>query len=273
MSDEVAPEEQPDPFAELRSWAEAYEDEVQFKISSENKIRSKTVKGVFDEIAKYHAASQKIISREMTKYLRTILKDLPSIRAWSKSEDAKGVGDPLLARLLGTIGDPYRATPSHWEGKGKDNRYLVADPPYDRSLSQLWSLCGLGDPQRTMHKDISAEEIMALGKPRAKMILWLLATSCVINGVTRLDHCDDTNGYDLDGRKSTSHYGQVYLDARAHYAGTEHPWACARCTGKGKPPAPIGSERSPGHQQAMALRKVSKEILRDLWTAAREDAQ
>ncbi len=72
-------------------------------------------------------------------------------------------------------------------------------------------------------------------------------------------------------RKAITKYGQVYLDARERLATRTHGSECKRCGPGGKPALP-GSPLSKGHQYPAALRKVGKEILRDLWLAAREDA-
>jgi hypothetical protein len=60
----------------------------------------------------------------------------------------------------------------------------------------------------------------------------------------------------------------VYDAAREQYAEAVHPTECVRCGPAGKPALP-GSPLSAGHQHARALRRVSKEILRDLWLEAR----
>jgi len=249
-------------YIELRMYAEIYADALEFRKSTLNKIRSGTViddaarmtdvSGIFAEVEHQMSMSMK---RELRKTVG------PSVKAWQKS--GSGIGEHLFARLIGIVGDPYTATPHHWHGSG-ENRVLVAEPPRVRTVSQLWSYCGHGDPERRVCKGITVEELAALGNPRAKMLVHLLAEACVKAGVRVVE--------DTDERKSISRYGQVYLDARELYAGRTHAMECKRCGPSGKPALP-GSALSKGHQNAAALRKVGKEILRDLWIAARADAE
>jgi hypothetical protein len=61
----------------------------------------------------------------------------------------------------------------------------------------------------------------------------------------------------------------VYYEAREKYTNSVHPAVCVRC-GPEKKPAQPGSPLSDGHKHARALRIVSKEILKDLWVAAKD---
>jgi hypothetical protein len=241
-------------YDELRTWAEQYFDAQQARISAENKIRSQSVDDEpLQEIVEHYHGLEKFIEKHLKKSYQATAS--PGVIAWQKAE--AGIGDKLLARLLGQIGDPRIASPMHWEGTGS-KRILVADEPFKRSVSQLWSYCGHGDPTRRRRKGMSADEAMAMGNPQAKMIVHLLAESCLKSGVR-------TNE---DGTKySVSHYGQVYLDARDRYADALHTAECPRCGPSGKP-ALTGSPLPPAHQHARALRLLGKTILRDLWVAA-----
>lgn len=244
-------------------YAEIYADALEFRKSTMNKLRSGTVGDLNDEsrmedVSGIFAGVEHEMSMAMKRTLRKTVG--PSVRAWQKAES--GIGEHLFARLIGIIGDPYVATPYRWQGTG-ENRVLVEDTSRVRTVSQLWSYCGYGDPERKMRKGISAEELAGLGNPRAKMLVHLLAEACVKAGVRVGDSEDE--------RKAISHYGQVYLDARTAYAERSHRHDCVRCGPSGKP-ALAGSPLSKAHQHAAGLRKVGKEILRDLWGAAREDA-
>ena len=95
---------------------------------------------------------------------------------------------------------------------------------------------------------MTQEEMFTLGNPTSKMRAYLIATSCV---------------------KQKGKFRGIYDAEREHYADAVHDVECKRCGPKGKPAQP-GSPLSKGHQHARALRKVSKEILRDLWLVARE---
>lgn len=235
---------EPSPYQEIRIWAEMLRDAMQTRIGATN--RSERA-GLDPERYALHIKALNDMEHECALELaRTYRKTVsPSIRQWQV--DSPGIGEHLLARLLGIIGHPCLATPHHWEGLGKENRRLVADEPYSRSISQLWSYCGVGDPDRKRRKGQTVEEAMACGIPMAKSILYLLAQSCV--------------------KVNRGYYREVYDKARVQYADRVHAKDCAPCGPKGRP-AKVGSNWSLAHQHNAALRKVSKEILRDLWVVA-----
>lgn len=239
----------PSPFIELRIFAESFEDAQKSRIAQENRFRSKTVDdnpAVTKALEAYRLAERKI-GLAMRKTFR---RAAPHIAEWVKSPDGLGVGEHLIARLLGTIGDPFIAEPYHWEKapKGDERRILIPDDPYYRSVSQLWSYCGHGDPARRKRKGMSQDEALRCGNPRAKMIVHLLA-ECAMK-------CRE------------SPFRAVYDAARVTYADRVHAVECVRCGPSGKP-AKEGSPWSLGHQHAAALRKVGKEILRELWITSR----
>ncbi|WP_447948258.1 hypothetical protein [Microbacterium maritypicum] len=143
---------------------------------------------------------------------------------------SKGVGEKQAARLLAVIGDPY------WND--------LHERP--RTVSELWAYAGYsvidGSAQRRR------KGVKSNWNDKAKSRAWLIAGSCVKK---------------LDGS-----YRKVYDDAREQYADAIHSADCVRCGPAGKP-APAGTPLSAGHQHARALRRISKEILRDLWLEAR----
>lgn len=185
-----------------------------------------------------------------------------SLGAWIKS--ARGIGEKQGARLLAAIGDPY------WNG-------LHGRP---RTVSELWAYAGYhtisagqgnGDAHRHTASGTSVDQrcadtqggpvdgAISLAPRRArgqranwsadaKMRCHLIAVSIV---------------------KAGGPYREVYDATRAHYRESVHPASCVRCGPAGKPAA-AGSRRSDGHCHAIALRKVCKIILRDLWRAARD---
>lgn len=168
---------------------------------------------------------------------------------WIKQ--ATGVGEKQLARLLGTIGDPYWNT--------------LHDRP--RTVSELWAYCGYhvlpadgGVSHSGGQRSLDAQTGLVPGvapkrrkgaqanwSENARKRAWLIATSCV---------------------KSKGRYRKIYDDTRAKYDGALHKTDCVRCRPAGKP-AKAGSELSAGHQYARALRAIAKEVLKDLWIEGR----
>jgi len=171
----------------------------------------------------------------------------PAVRTWQTA--SKGVGDKLFARFLGHLGHPLIATPHRWEGTGTE-RVLIEGEPYERTLRQLWAYCGHGDPARKRRAGQNADDGAAGGNPRCKMLIHLIAAGCVKEpgrqvamlriGEQKPDEC-------------TWDYRAVYEQARLDF------WAEPR------------DGWTDLHQHNAAIRKVAKEILRDLWIVARGD--
>jgi hypothetical protein len=247
----------------LRVFAESYEDVQRTRIGIRHRIDTKAipVDPVADALASLDESEKKL----KLAMRRAFRRAAPEVRAWVLQ--TPGVGEHLMARLLGVIGHPVIATPYHWEGEG-DNRRLIADQPYLRSVSQLWSYCGHGDPTRRRRKGMAADEATALGNPRAKMLVHLIAegTMKCVGGQSRgeshsavaPDAPEVTDGgatsrpqpNDLAPRRR-SPYRDVYELARARYEG-EDKWA------------------NDLHRHNSALRVTGKAILKDLWIAANE---
>ncbi|MCA1571953.1 MAG: hypothetical protein LC798_16905 [Chloroflexi bacterium] len=273
--------------------AESFEDAQHARMAIQHRTSPKTMKDgtvvppsvppefVADALAAMEQAEKKLA----LAMRRAFRKAMPEVAAWAKDTPGIGVSsDHLIARLIGTIGHPVIAQPYHWEGEGPD-RTLVADEPFVRHVAQLWAYCGHGDPGRKRRKGMSAEEGAALGNPRAKMLVHLLAESCIkcvgsrANGSSSTtqdtpaadadfsgDHCrldshptsvladpstDDAvvNAKPTPGSRRRSPYRDTYDLARLTYADRDG-W-------------------TPLHQHNAALRLVGKAILTDLWKVAR----
>lgn len=188
-----------------------------------NQLRSGTIDPAFAEA---HIARLTASEKECAKAMRhSLRRAAPHLYAWAK--ETRGVGEHTLARLLGAIGDPRMAYPHHWEGEGAA-RVLIADEPGPRNVGKLWAYCGCGDPSRRRRAGMSAADAAALGNPRAKVAIHLMAEAQV--------------------KTVGSAYRHVYDEARIEYA-TREGWSL-------------------GRQHNAALRKVKKELLKDLWGAS-----
>lgn len=267
-------------YDELRMYAEAFFDAQEARKAMKNKIRSAADPVFFEVAAKHYKAVEEEMSPAMILCLREIAP--PGVLAWQKLE--KGIGEHLLGRLLGRVGDVRIAIPKHWEGTGK-KRILVAEDPRPRTAAQLRSYCGHGDPERKLHKNMTAEEVLAVGDPKIKSIVWNIAKACIRAGVR--SYCEDEEFVPLGkpgtpehlicalcGEKkqyhasiSISRYGALYLARREQTEDYVHAKPCVRCGPKGKP-AQIGTPWNKGHQLGDAQRVVGKEVLNDLWSAA-----
>ena len=166
---------------------------------------------------------------------RTVLSLQKRMRVnpiWPYFKDVKGVGEKTLARLMACIGDPYLRP--------------LDDGSYEpRTVSQLWAYCGMHTMPNKDGEIIAAKRmkgVQANWNTEAKTRLFLLSQNLLRQGIRK----------DKDGNQfAVTPYGQLYLDRRAHTAVTHPEW-------------------NPGHGLNDALRIMGKELLKQLWRAARE---
>lgn len=218
----------------LRVAAEIFNDYQQFRIAATNRAERG---GVPPEEFADLLDGLKAQEHELAKVLRGHYRAAVPERVRAFQARAIGLGEHTFARLLGLLGDPRIAHPWHWEVDADGKRVgtdPVADPPYERSVSQLWSYCGVGDAKRKRRSGMSATEAAACGSPRLRSLMYVIAEGCV--------------------KQMRSPYRLVYDLGRAEYASRVDEE-------KGEP-------WSPARQHAAAMRLVAKEILRDLWTVA-----
>ncbi len=279
-------------FDQLRVFAECFEDAQKFRIALSNRLGG-AERGSIGILAESVTPALDLAERSEKEWKKALLgcyrRVVPSeIRDWQQAQP--GVGPHLMARLLGTIGHPVLASPHHWESAtNKDGaaRVLVADAPYLRNVGKLWAYCGHGDPTRRRRRGMHADDAMALGSPRAKMLVWNLAVATMKQKPSAVAHTSPgtqtapgdsgpsdgppsdvsptpselaTGGPSDSCRGSTEavpspensalipgNYRDVYDRGRGIYA-TRDGWTL-------------------GHQHAAALRLTGKSILRDLWLA------
>jgi hypothetical protein len=294
-------------YVELRLIAEMYTASQRTRLGNEGRVRSASVDPMLMQpMIDLDRASEDLQARALKKTFRATVP--PEIRQWQQASG--GVGEHLVARLLGITGDPVIARRRYWRegGEGEAKRVLVEGAPFGRTVYNLFAYCGHGDPSRRKQRGMSQADAMALGSPEAKMLVHLLAESCMKQVRT-----DPETGE----KRSTSRYRDVYEAAREHYercvtcqadpgspkiafavisdremtleeaeavmAGDDRP-VCPTCEGTGERrhtevcvrcgpsghPAQVGSLWSKKHQHMAALRKTGKAILKDLWKAARD---
>lgn len=173
--------------------------------------------------------------------------ELELVRAWRKhplapfAKSVHGFGEKSAARLIAEIGSPSIGTTGHWEGEGAERSWVI-DSQYDRTVSQLWAFCGVGDPARNkIPKGATQVELLKRGNPTAKKQLWLIAVSMRMKGNR-----------------------EVYDARKAATKGRVHEKPCPECHAK------AGDPWRDGHRDTDALRIVAKHLLIDLWKADRQ---
>ena len=145
-------------------------------------------------------------------------------------KETKGIGEKQGARLIAAIGgDPY-----------------IRPDGTPRTVSQLWAYCGYHviDGAAPRRKKGTKSNWSSVAKSRA----YLIAEACM--------------------KQRESPYRALYDAEREKSAGAVHTSECARCGPTGKPAQP-GSLLSDGHKHARALRRVAKEVLKDMWREAK----
>lgn len=239
----MSPEEAHQKLTQLRIYTRSYWDAQKHRI----KIGNRAFSGVTDvETIKDIRDSAKRTEELLSKALIKNFKDaFPEIYAWT--EETPGLGPVLMGRLLGEIGHPCWAFPSHWEGRG-ETRKLVSDAPFMRNPAKLWAYCGVGDPKRRPFKGMTDRDVYAMGNPKAKMLVHLLAESCMKQQGT--------------GNRRRSPYRDTYDVFRARYEDRMETKVNKK-TGKEET-----KPWSDGHKHNAALRVTGKEILLDLWVLA-----
>lgn len=172
-------------YDELRIWAQMLDDHMNLRIATANRIgraadgsETNAVRTVDPMLYDAHLDAlgrvEHDVALAMRRYFRKNVD--PAIVAWQQV--TPGIGEHLLARLLGVIGHPVHTNRYHWEGDG-ENRVLIDDGPYERRVSDLWSYCGHGDATRKRRRGMDKDEAAALGSDRAKMLVHLLAEACM----------------------------------------------------------------------------------------------
>ncbi len=248
-------------YAELKFKARTLEDLQSTRIRVENREHAYYLKKLGDDcparrtaafrdliVDDVHAsllATEKAATKRLEKYLQKIAGP-----ALTRFLDIPGVGFKLVARLLGEVGHPVIAFPMHWEdvpdAKGNEpKRTLHADEPFERTVSQLWAYCGLGDPKKVRKAGCSQDELLAAGNRTAGSFAYQLADSAkkTVGGLNKLG---------VFRRRSP--YRDVYEEKKAFYI-------------EGRP------EWTAGHCDNATLRYVSKRILRDIWVASMADLE
>jgi hypothetical protein len=263
--------------------ADVLDDIERVRIANENRIRQMTRVGEDEDgedrgfgLDPDHPDVMRIavmvhalqgLEHDATLELQRKMRKHP-LGAWMKTQ--RGIGEKQGARLLAVIGDPYINS-----AKGQP-----------RTVSALWAYCGLhvlpggqairddqsgvaaGDQHRDTDQSGSDGHTSCVGvaakrrkgqranwSTRAKMRAYLIAESCMKTG--RSAQCRDGHANpdaQADGAVpacACSPYRLVYENRRAHTAVTHPDW-------------------TDGHSHNDALRVVSKEVLKQLWRAARD---
>lgn len=178
----------------------------------------------------------KALEDQAVKELERHLKKSP-LGPWVLRQ--KGLGYKTIARLLAATGDPY------WNSL--HNR--------PRMVSELRTYCGYGDPvdqrsRKGQQHNHSAEAKMR-GFNCVKPIKQVIQKPCYSLKNENKEHIGAVH---VEGC-TCSPYRVLYDETKARYVGSLHP--------------ETGEPRTPGHLDQIALRRVTKELLKNLWHEAK----
>lgn len=211
-------------------YADLLDDLENVRIANENRLRSLQQVKGIEGAAELEALVEDLSTFEK-EMTKLLKKEMRQDPLGPWVKDTLGLGEKQIARLLAATGDPVYATDSE------------TGEVWERTVSQLWAYCGYR-PGQQRKKGVKSN-----WSSEAKMRAFLCAESCM--------------------KVMSSPYRKVYDDAREHYRDAKHEHECPRCGPAGNPAKP-GSDLSDGHKHARALRKVAKEILKDLWKESRK---
>lgn len=165
-------------------------------------------------------------------------------------QDTIGLGDLLMAQLVGVVGDFKFYTEAWWEeaetsspdtadshDDPAEKRVLVIGEVKTAGVREIWTYCGHGDANARRKKGASQEHQFAAGNPQAKMVTHLMA-EFALRKTGKPDKNDKV-------AKATPYY-EPYLKWKAEAAANHDDWIPLRC-----------------HNHA--TRKVGKAILKDIW--------
>lgn len=222
----------------LRFNVEALNDIETVRIAFENRYRSLTSVGVSEN---GHLWGQGLSpDSDEAKAVAKIVSDLIAIeKTLTKGVEKTVRSGPLATYIKEAKGLGAKQVARLLAMIGDPYWHSAANRP--RTVGELWAYCGLHviDARAPRHTKGQQGNWNNEARKRA----WLIAKSVEKQ---------------RDGK-----YRDLYDATKAHYAGAVHMLDCAQCKAK------AGEPMKPGHIQARALRRVAKEVLKDMWIASK----
>lgn len=215
------------------------------------------------------------------------------VREWAAGVPGMASGESF-PRLIGLLGHPRVAIPHETvQVESKNKIITVHNPLYDqafeRSLRQLWSYAGCGDPARNPRDMVkpSQELLLSAGKRTVIRPILFSFSTYIMKNRKRFQSVADSEFWRVfaaAGQGARGHEGKC--------AGSKWPYPCSgthkvherECRNHKVPPATSngcgtganpewgepGSPWRPRHCLMHAHRMVAKEFLRQLWIVAGE---
>lgn len=202
------------------------------------------------------------VEKEAVKALEDEMKRHP-LGPWIRS--TRGLGMKSSGRLLAAVGgDPY-----------------LRHDDVIRTVGQLWSYCGFGDAaaqrKRKGHRMTWSPTARSCAYVVADALMKQTCAACVAHGKARRAQWRADGNSNLPPWAPPPEdctcaedcpYRHLYNQTRLHYEEAVHDNVCLGCGPKGEP-ATFGSPLDPAHKHARAIRRIAKQVLKDMWCEAK----
>lgn len=274
----------------LRILGDTLDDLMRVRIAIDNRVRHAAIEAI--PVEQYLAGLRETEAKMSLALRRAFRETAPAVAAWTKA--TPGLGDVLMSRLLGAIGDPLHAQPYTLMPDAPDGhecdplrcgngRHLVALEPFARTPRQLCAYVGWGDPANRRRAGMTADDAMSLGNQRAKALVWNLAAACMKlpgPGAPKDEWLTDWQPPENDPQPSDESpailptaEGPLPTDdepsnrstATVPAARRRSPYRDAYIASRRRTQTTHGDDWNPGHHHNAAIRYTAKAIVIDLW--------
>jgi hypothetical protein len=239
---------------QLKAAAANYTDATRTTTRITNRLKALQREGLFDPSLQAQLERAEDGRNESARILKKLYRQCAPPAIVKFQGETQGLGDLLMAQLIGICGDLVSYTEAWWEAndeafsqhdpdsqddreKKPEKRVLVTGAVLQLGVRELWQYCGHGDASARRRRGASQEDQFAAGHPVAKTVAHEMAVRALYK----------TGKPDKNGRVSeATPYYPWYLKWKEQ-ATLSHPdWKPLRC-----------------HNHA--IRRVAKAILKDLW--------
>lgn len=226
-------------YIDLKVHAEALNDLERLRISMENRYRSLTTSGISEDGHHWglgldpESPTVKAYADMVEQITKT---EQAAIKIVQKTVKTSPLGE--FVKQAKGVGEKQAAR--LLAAIGDPYWHVVEDRP--RTVGELWAYCGYDVRDGKAPKRAKGQQ--GNWNSDARMRAHLVAKSVE--------------------KQTSGKYREVYDETKKKYAGSVHQSDCPQCHAK------AGDPLKPGHIQSRALRKVAKEILKDMWKASRD---
>lgn len=239
---------------QLKTAAANYQDAHHNTTRISNRLKALEERGLYDPALDSQLQTAEVSRDESAKILRKLYRAVAPPAIVKFQQETIGLGDLLMAQLVGVLGDFKFYTEAWWEtpeagsqgdldsqetndGEVPEKRVLVIGETRTCGVRDIWSYCGHGDVERKRKRGASQDTQFAAGSPLAKTLVHEMAEFAL-----RQNGVPDKNG---KARPKCPYY-DFYLARKALTAQQRDAW-------------------KPVRRNNDAIRLTGKAILKDLW--------